>query len=148
MEKLKRNFTKNSEKDIINKITIKIIIIIIIGILINFLPLPQFYFSQKGNFLNIIFAKYSWLWTIISIVIIFLSSDQYKNKNLIKRIIKIILIGSLIWFSICHLFFPFINSNFGMDLSGHSFLLLFAISILNFEISFSNNFFIVCFFLF
>lgn len=110
------------------------------------LDLPSFYLTEKKNFLNQIFVKKGWAWTII-LLLFFLLSSQSSGSGSLKKLLA----ASVYWFLITqwtfgpslleriyrsigscsvlhlkefHLCYEGGGEWDGLDISGHCFLLL------------------------
>lgn len=108
------------------------------------------YFAQTDNFLNLLFAKWAWLWTclLLSCLIYITSNTSTSGRGgIIKNYLARLAIASMVWYSVTTLF-QVVESKTGVcefteyereescvshghhwrgfDLSGHCFLLIFC----------------------
>ncbi|XP_053555690.1 acyl-coenzyme A diphosphatase FITM2 [Bombina bombina] len=126
----------------------------------EFSPLPDTYLSNKRNFLNVYFVKFSWAWTFF-LLLPFITLTNYiltqSSTEVLRRLMSLF-VGTVIWF-ICTKFFMFIENVtgscytsqlisdikqpadkrecmlkggtwHGFDISGHSFLLPYCVLII------------------
>lgn len=134
---------------------------IIIGSLLQALNLaPNSYFSSKKNIFNVYFAKFAWGWTLAILApFIYLNLRQkLSTLEILSQHLSRLLIGSFIWYTLTNLFtrieletgsckhssfsdatkFECIKNghawNEGHDISGHIFLLMYAVLIINEEL--------------
>ncbi|CAF1216448.1 unnamed protein product [Rotaria magnacalcarata] len=145
------------------KITLAFIIIIVGSILKTLGVQPSSYFSSKNNIFNVYFAKFAWGWTLGLLMLFVPLTLITLNKNfnyyeIITRHLVRLLIATVVWYIITNLFVyidwrtGICNHNKmkqvsrracekagheweeGFDFSGHIFLLLYSILIMNEEI--------------
>lgn len=142
----------------------KIVVAFTIIILGSFLKalgfIPSTYFSSKKNILNVYFAKFGWGWTIgLLIPFIYLTLMKFHSLyDILTRHLVRILIATGVWFIITNSFVHLESYTGyctnpakgglskrlclkdghewqeGFDISGHTFLLFYAILIINEEI--------------
>ena len=115
----------------------------------DFLPLPQSYFSNRRNFFNVYFVKWSWGWTLCLLALhICLTSAVYTSCNIcmIIRSLFRLVVGTFGWYLWVNLFLHIEQETgsclgdrtitarvacrrqgfhwHGFDISGHTFLLI------------------------
>ena len=126
--------------------------LVILGSFIcDFLPIPQSYFSNRRNVLNVYFVKWSWGWTLCLLSPhIFLTSAVYTYGNIVTMIRNLtrLAVGTAFWYFWVNLFL-YIKQETGscvgdktttailacrkkgfhwyeFDISGHTFLLIYC----------------------
>ncbi|XP_018430052.1 PREDICTED: fat storage-inducing transmembrane protein 2 [Nanorana parkeri] len=76
------------------------------SLLKEFWPLPDSYFNNKKNFLNVYFVKLSWGWTL-SLLLPFIGLTNYivtRSVPAVFRRISTLLVGTLIWYAFTNVF--------------------------------------------
>ena len=135
-------------------------VIVVVGSwLYDFHRPPEFYFSDKENVLNVLFAKWSLAWTLGLLTPYMVLSYLKLSKNNLKVVFKNVfrlVVALIIWFSVTTVFewvdnftgacegSDFYSKKFeciregliwrGFDISGHSFLLTYCTLIISEEI--------------
>ncbi|XP_019640244.1 PREDICTED: fat storage-inducing transmembrane protein 2-like [Branchiostoma belcheri] len=134
-------------------------VLIPLSIVHDLIPLPESYFSNKGNVLNQHFVKLSWAWTLlVTTVFIALTSYVYTltNTSAVFKHLSRLLVGTGIWFVFTSIFDAVLHytgsctdpdytdkrtcvkAGFtwnGFDISGHAFLLSFCALLITSELS-------------
>ncbi|CAF1205700.1 unnamed protein product [Adineta ricciae] len=142
------------------KLFVSFTIIVIGSLLRSFDLAPNSYFSLKTNFFNRYFAKLGWGWTMgLLIPFVYLTLITTHNQyQIITRHLSRLFVATSIWFIVTTLFARFEELTGmckhedlrsasrracvkgghewqeGYDLSGHTFLLLYALLIINEEV--------------
>lgn len=83
------------------KVGIYILFVFFGSILGDVLPIPNTYFSRKGNFFNVYFVKLSWGWTMASVgSFVWLTSTVYScaDKIKIRKQMLRLIIATVVWF--------------------------------------------------
>uniref|UniRef100_A0A915K040 Uncharacterized protein n=1 Tax=Romanomermis culicivorax TaxID=13658 RepID=A0A915K040_ROMCU len=107
--------------DLCTKLCIYTIVLLFGSLVHDFLPLPGVYLSRKDNILNIIFVKWSWAWTLVSLgpfifqtATVLGAGDKKKAwKNLTR-----LLVGTIVWF-VCTNFFVYFGRRTGICSKSH-----------------------------
>uniref|UniRef100_A0A8C5WF92 Fat storage inducing transmembrane protein 2 n=1 Tax=Leptobrachium leishanense TaxID=445787 RepID=A0A8C5WF92_9ANUR len=76
----------------------------------DFWPLPDTYLSNKRNFLNVYFVKFSWAWTFF-LLLPFIALTNYAltgSLRVVLRRLSSLLVGTLIWY-LCTRFFLYVE---------------------------------------
>ncbi|MEE6512164.1 hypothetical protein FKM82_019088 [Ascaphus truei] len=76
----------------------------------EFSPLPKTYLSNKRNFLNVYFVKFSWAWTFW-LLFPFIALTNFmltQSKRAVLRRLSSLLVGTVIWY-ICTRFFTYVE---------------------------------------
>ena len=146
------------------KLTVIWIIFVIGSFSHDYFPLPQCYFSRKKNIFNVFFVKIGWGWTFMLVsgyIITLLMKHRIDSKITYVKHIGRLLVETVFWF-VCTSIFEIIESFSGycidkselsknacrnngllwsgFDISGHSFLLVFCILIINKELNRAKKF--------
>jgi len=147
------------------KIGLYLAITLILSIVKDILPPIDTYMSAKHNLLNVVFVKWGWLWTLITLVpFVILTSYTYTcgTFNLVlKHVMRILVVGTSVWFVCVRLFVhiehltgecwgktsykdkvsckKFGHSWLGFDISGHCFLLVYCNLLISEEIRTFKN---------
>ena len=142
------------------KLLVSFAIIIIGSLLKKFEVAPNSYLSSKGNIFNRYFAKLGWAWTIslLGPFIYLTLITTYSHYQILSRHLVRLLVATGVWYIITYLFvsvesytgecqhvdmktasrFVCIKGGYewkeGTDFSGHTFLLLYALLIINEEV--------------
>ncbi|XP_072270628.1 acyl-coenzyme A diphosphatase FITM2 [Pyxicephalus adspersus] len=85
----------------------------------EFWPLPDSYFNNKKNFLNIYFVKLSWGWTL-SVLLPFIGLTNYivtRSVPAVFRRISALLVGTIIWYACTNVFMYIENATGGCYVS-------------------------------
>ncbi|XP_041375549.1 acyl-coenzyme A diphosphatase FITM2-like [Gigantopelta aegis] len=128
------------------------------SVICDLFAFPRSYFSNKGNILNQWFVKLGWGWTLsLLLAYIFLTSTVYccGNWNYIRRHLLRLAVGTFWWYVCTSLFvrvetmvgvctvttikdkFACVEAGkswLGFDISGHCFLLIHSLLIINEEL--------------
>ncbi|XP_035678766.1 fat storage-inducing transmembrane protein 2-like [Branchiostoma floridae] len=134
-------------------------VLIPLSILHDLIPLPESYFSYKGNVLNQYFVKLSWAWTLL-VTTLFVSLTSYvytlTDTSAVLKHLSRLLVGTTIWFVFTSVFDTVLHytgsctdaeytdkracvkAGFawdGFDISGHAFLLSYCALLITSELS-------------
>nr|CAG4647991.1 EOG090X07YX [Moina brachiata]SVE93071.1 EOG090X07YX [Moina brachiata] len=132
------------------KVGIYIMFVFFGSILGDVLPIPNTYFSRKGNFFNVYFVKLSWGWTMASVgLFVWLTSTVYScaDKIKIRRQMLRLIIATIIWY-VCTSTINIVEESYGycsksahvtkkqclakglswygFSISGHAFILIYC----------------------
>ncbi|XP_044154593.1 acyl-coenzyme A diphosphatase FITM2 [Bufo gargarizans] len=77
-------------------------------------PLPDSYFNNKKNVLNVYFVKVSWGWTFLSLLPFIALTSYVATRSLgtVFRRLSALLVGTMVWFT-CTQFFMMIENYTG-----------------------------------
>jgi len=148
-----------------NKLTVLWIIFVLGSFSHDYAPLPQCYFSKPKNVFNVFFVKVGWGWTFLLVggyIIALLIKHRIDSMAIYAKHLGRLMVETVFWFCCTSLFeivegytgYCIEKSNLltkiecrksgflwsGFDISGHSFLLVFCILIINEELNRAKNF--------
>ena len=140
------------------KLHIYLMSILILSLIADILPVPQPAFATKAGLLNVIFARFGWGWTFLTVgSFLFITSYTYccGRKELVQRHLCRLAVGTAWWY-LCTNFFDDIYQETGMctqsgfmtrkacranggtwngfDISGHVFLMLYNLLFIGEEV--------------
>lgn len=105
---------------------------------LSLLSLPEDYKIDKRNILNQWFVKLGWFWTTALLLPLSFSSIKSSDRDGVAQAIFRVITSTLIWFVSVGTF-QFFDTATGIDISGHTFLMIFSNLLISSELSISNS---------
>lgn len=116
---------------------IRILVYISIILVCPFLDPPDEYKIDKRNILNQWFVKNGWGWTSTAITPLIFKTIEVNDKEAVSSTIFRLITSTTLWYVSVNLF-QYIDTTTGFDISGHTFLLMFANLMITSELKLSS----------